>query len=108
MIERLADDHANARRLAEALVTIPGVTGLDPVRVRTNFVLFRVPDRESFLEALAADGVLMVPYPYGQIRAVTHYGIEAADIDRVVIAVRRALADGGSARDAMAEVASVG
>jgi len=108
MIERLADDHANARRLAEALVAIPGVTGLDPVRVRTNFVLFRVPDRESFLEALATDGVLMVPYPYGQIRAVTHYGIEAADIDRVVTAVRQALADGGSARGAIAEVASVG
>ena len=40
MIERLADDHANARRLADALASMPGVTRLDPTRVRTNFVLF--------------------------------------------------------------------
>jgi threonine aldolase len=108
MIERLADDHANARRLAEDLVTIPGVSGLDPQRVRTNFVLFRVPNREQFLDALARDGVLMVPYPYGQVRAVTHYGVEAGDIDRVVVAVRRALAEANSTHAVAAEVANVG
>ena len=56
MIERLAEDHANARRLAEALAEMPGIGHLDPAWVRTNFVLFAVmapgqgrddrPDRE--------------------------------------------------------------
>ena len=48
MIERLAEDHANARRLAEGLAQLPGIDGLDPARVRTNFVLFRVtPERAA-------------------------------------------------------------
>lgn len=94
MIERLAEDHQNARTLAEGLAELPGVTGLDPARVRTNFVIFRVGDKSSraaFLDALARDGVLMVEYPHGQVRAVTHYGIEAADIQRVLHSTRRAI-----------------
>jgi threonine aldolase len=91
MIERLADDHANARRLAYGLAGILGVEGLDPARVRTNFVLFRVPQRAEFLESLSRDGVLMVPYAHGQIRAVTHHGIDASQIEAVVDATRRVL-----------------
>ena len=130
MIERLADDHANARRLAEGLADMPGIIGLDPRRVRTNFVIFTVaaaggsrgkwagslPDgtvaaaaapraaahqasalRSAFLDALAQDGVLMVAYPHGQVRAVTHYGVEAADIEGTLGAVRRALSAIGAA-----------
>jgi len=105
MIERLAEDHANARLLAEGLVELPGITGLDPSRVRTNFVIFRVGRaadtgastrsgtvaRAAFLGALAREGILMVEYPHGTVRAVTHYGIEAADIDRVLRSARRTL-----------------
>jgi threonine aldolase len=91
MIERLADDHANARRLAEGLATIPGVSDLDPARLRTNFVIFRVPDRPAFLAAIEREGVLMVPYAHGRIRAVTHYGIEPADVDRAVATVAAVL-----------------
>jgi len=105
MIDRLADDHANARFLAEELADIPGVispggtaqpTGerLDPKRVRTNFVLFRVErDREAFLAALERRGVLMIAFmPHnGQIRAVTHYGVERSDIEATIGAVREAL-----------------
>ena len=105
MIDRLADDHANARFLAEELADIPGVispggtaqpTGerLDPKRVRTNFVLFRVErDREAFLAALERRGVLMISFmPHnGQIRAVTHYGVERSDIEATIGAVREAL-----------------
>src|SRR5436190_407848 len=65
MIERLADDHANARRLAEALSEMAGIGSagdvaqptpgpLDPARVTTNFVVFKVArDRGAFIEALA-------------------------------------------------------
>ncbi len=105
MIERLADDHANARRLAEALASMEGIVGaggtaqpepgpLDPGRVRTNFVLFRVErDRAALLEALRARDVLMVEYPHGQVRAVTHYGVTAADIEIAIAATRAALAE---------------
>jgi threonine aldolase len=103
MIERLAEDHANARRLAEALASMDGIVSpgdiaqpgdgpLDPTRVRTNFVLFRVArDRPAFLAAVRSEGVLLEGYPYGQVRAATHVGIGTAEIDRTIDAVRAAL-----------------
>src|SRR5205085_1333442 len=109
MIDRLAEDHANARRLAQAITGMPGIVSpggiaqpsegpLDPRRVRTNFVLFRVErDRDAFLGALAARGVVMVAYPHGQIRAATHYGVTAADIDTTIDATRAALAETAAA-----------
>ena len=105
MIDRLAEDHANARRLAEGLAGLNGIASpggiaqpepgrLDPGRVRTNFVVFKVDrDRTAFLDALRARGVLMVEYPYGQIRAVTHYGIDADDIDATLDVAEAALAE---------------
>ena len=111
MIDRLADDHANARRLAELLTAIPGVRSpgdiaqpgaddepLDPGRVRTNFVLFRVAaDRSAFLAAAEARGVRMDGYPHGQVRAATNSGIAAADIERIAGVVAEALLEiGGS------------
>jgi threonine aldolase len=101
MIERLADDHVNARKLADRLADMPGIVRLDPARARTNFVFFELsrPElRMQFLEALERQGVRMIDYPGGErIRAVTHYGIEAADIDRAIDATRRALAEVGLA-----------
>ena len=111
MIDRLADDHANARRLAELLTAIPGIRSpgdiaqpgaddepLDPGRVRTNFVLFRVAaDRSAFLAAAEARGVRMDGYPHGQVRAATNSGIAAADIERIAGVVAEALLEiGGS------------
>ncbi|HET8785712.1 MAG TPA: GntG family PLP-dependent aldolase [Candidatus Limnocylindrales bacterium] len=108
MIDRLADDHVNARRLAEALADMDGIESaggiaqpgpgrLDPERVVTNFVLFRVDrDRGAFLDALAARGVRMVAYSHGQVRAATHHDVTAADIDTVIDATRSALADTAS------------
>jgi threonine aldolase len=99
MIERLAEDHANARRLAEGLADLPGVEGrepgtrFDPRDVRTNIVIFglRPGARESFLAALEEDGIGMIAF-YGEtVRAVTHYGIDASDIDRTLDAARRAV-----------------
>ncbi|MFL5719041.1 MAG: GntG family PLP-dependent aldolase [Chloroflexota bacterium] len=105
MIDRLAEDHANARRLGEALAEMDGVISaggtsqptpgpFDPDRVRTNFVLFRVErDRAAFLAALRARGVWMVEFPHGQVRAVTHYGVTASDTETVIEATRTALAE---------------
>ena len=109
MIDRLAEDHANARRLAEALSEMDGIVSagdvaqpapgpLDPGRVATNFVVFKVErDRAAFIDALARRGVLVVAYPHGQVRAVTHYGVEPADIETAIGAVREALAETGPA-----------
>ncbi len=105
MIDRLADDHANARRLAEGLADLPGVVSaggtaqptmgrLDPDRVATNFVLFKVEgNRADFLERLRARNVLMVEYPHGQVRAVTHHDVSTDDIDTTIRATREALAE---------------
>ena len=107
MIERLADDHANARRLAEGLaglrgivsaggVAQPGEGPLDPRRVRTNFVLFRVAgDRGAFVAALRARDVLMDEYAHGQIRAATHNDVSATDIETTLAAVGAALTEMG-------------
>jgi threonine aldolase len=112
-IERLADDHANARRLAEGLAEMDGVTRLDPARVRTNFVLFGlgtaswpadVEQREAvlrqrarFLASLSDRGVRMMEYPKGMIRAIPHYGVDAAHIETAITAARAALAEIGLA-----------
>jgi threonine aldolase len=91
MIERLAEDHHTARQLADGLVDIPGIRDLDPARVRTDFVMFRVTDRAAFLDGMAREGVLMVPYPHGFIRAVTHHGIDEQHVERTVAAASRVL-----------------
>jgi threonine aldolase len=95
MIDRLAEDHVNARRLANGIADLPGLVDLEPARVRTNFVFFELtrPElRMKFLDALKDEGVLMIDYPGNdRIRAVTHYGIDEADIDAAIDAVRRAL-----------------
>lgn len=103
MIERLQEDHENAKRLGEGLAEYPGILSpgdlaqaepgpFDPTRVRTNMVVFRVErERSAFLADLLGRGVHMLAYPNGQIRAVTHYGIEAADIEATLTAVRDAL-----------------
>ncbi len=103
MIERLAEDHANARRMAEGLAALDGIESagglaqpapgpLDPDRVQTNFVVFRVRrDRAEFLDVLRGRGVLMVEYGHNTIRAVTHYGVDATDVERVLAACPAAL-----------------
>ncbi|MFL5757484.1 MAG: beta-eliminating lyase-related protein, partial [Chloroflexota bacterium] len=105
MIDRLAEDHANARRLAEGLADLrrirsagdiaqPGDGPLDPTRVSTNFVMFRVDgDRADFLTAMRVREILMVEYPHGQVRAVTHHGVTRSDIDTVIAAAADALRD---------------
>ncbi len=84
-IDRLADDHANARRLAEGLATLPGIH-VDPATVETNMVFFELEDVDpgTFLPAIVAAGVRMSSGGAGRVRAVTHLDVSAADIDRAV------------------------
>jgi threonine aldolase len=94
MVDRLADDHANARRLAEGLAEIPGVA-IAPSVVQTNIIIFGLSNPSVSLadvvSGLAAEGVKMNTISPTQFRAVTHYGIEHDDIDRALIAFRKVM-----------------
>ena len=94
MIERLAEDHAMARRLGEGLARFEFID-VDLSRVQTNFVMFRIrgPEagwqerRAAFVKALWERGVLTFAHVGEMIRAVTHYGITDDDIDHALSVV---------------------
>jgi threonine aldolase len=94
MPARLADDHANARRLAEGLAGLPGIR-LDPGRVRTNIVYvdFRpgTPPAADIAARLDRHGVRVLATGPDQIRAVTHHGIREADIGRALQVFKTAM-----------------
>ena len=83
-VERLAEDHANARRLARGLAEIPGIS-IDVDRVHTNLVFFDVTrgDPAELARKLAERGVRGAN-PSRRWRFVPHYGITSADIDRAL------------------------
>ena len=87
MVDRLADDHANARKLAQGLAEMPGVS-IDPSQIHTNIVYFEVKREDMTVEELVKrlddDGARMLPVGPGRIRAVTHYHISSDDIDYVL------------------------
>jgi threonine aldolase len=87
-VERLAEDHENARVLADGLAQIPGVE-IDPATVETNIVAFGVADAPAFCEALRADGVLMGPLGPDRVRAVTHLDVDADGIEQAIAAAAR-------------------
>jgi threonine aldolase len=89
-VDRLADDHANARRLAEGLAAIDGIT-IDSSSVETNIVAFGVPDAPAFCAALEDDGILMGPLGADRVRAVTHLDVDADGIERALAAAARAI-----------------
>lgn len=103
MIDRLVDDHANAKHLAESIADIPGID-LDPARVKTNIVFFDLSptqtsrglrpaalDAARMAEQLARAGVLIGPAGERRMRAVTHYGIARADIETTIGAIKSAI-----------------
>jgi threonine aldolase len=93
MVGRLAEDHENARRLAEGLAAIPGVRVLP---TETNIVVFDLPeggaDAPSVCASLARDGVLALHLGPRRIRMVTHKDVGPADVDLALRAVRATLA----------------
>ncbi len=93
-INRLADDHANAKRLAEGLSTLPGIS-VDPADVETNICFFGVDHpnytARTLAEALDERGVRMIDLNPDDIRAVTHMDVTTDDIDRALAVCRELL-----------------
>jgi threonine aldolase len=93
MVDRLAEDHANAHRLAEGLAEIPGIE-IDPATVQTNLVFFDVNSpvgAPGLVAGLRERGVSCLVSSGRRIRMVTHYGIERADVEHTLRAVREIL-----------------
>lgn len=94
MVDRLAEDHANARTLADGLAPIPGIQ-IEPATVESNILFFDVLDangkrqNDAFTRAAAEAGVLFSGGDTGSIRAVTHYGVEERHIERAITIARR-------------------
>jgi len=91
MIDRLAEDHARARTLADGLGELPGI---DVGPVTTNILYFNITEGapkspEQVELELRNKGVLLNSRGGGRFRAVTHYGIEEQDIERALEAIRR-------------------
>ncbi|HVN84841.1 MAG TPA: low-specificity L-threonine aldolase [Candidatus Binatia bacterium] len=80
-VERLAEDHANARRLADGLARLGFTVGPPP---ETNIVLFRVGDALALWRALHERHVLMNPMSADVFRAVTHLDVSVGDIDEAL------------------------
>ena len=92
-VDRLAEDHHNARALAQGLGLVAGLN-VRAVANRTNMVVFDVDgDADAsrrFAAAMKERGVLISPREATSFRAVTHYGISRDDIDRSVAAAAQA------------------
>lgn len=90
-IDRLAEDHANARRLADGLHHIePSL--VDPNEVATNIVMVNVgktrANAQKWTDVLTKFGVLAAPATASLIRFVTHRHVSEPDIDRAIVAFR--------------------
>ena len=81
-IERLAEDHAKARRLATAVSERWPHLDLDPSTVQTNMVTFESADTAAFLDHMAASGVLAGTIEPGVIRLVAHADVDDAAIEQ--------------------------
>ncbi|MBX3354578.1 MAG: aminotransferase class I/II-fold pyridoxal phosphate-dependent enzyme [Phycisphaeraceae bacterium] len=95
-IDRLASDHANARRLAEGLREVDGLAlEIEPKAIPTNMVFFRVDPRIGTARdaafRLAERGVRLIPMGPQRLRAVTHLDVSESDIDRAIEIIREAL-----------------
>jgi len=102
MVNRLAEDHQTCKQLAHGLADYPQID-VNVDQVVTNMVMFSVRNSRQeplteaetmqFLAKTHEHGVLMGHIGQGKIRAVTHYGIDASDINIALAGIRRALMD---------------
>ncbi len=94
MIDRIREDHENAARLAQGIAGLKGLS-IDLAGVQTNLVYFDVDEvrltADELVARLNAAGVGMLSVGPRRMRAVTHYGIGAADIDHAVAAMAKVM-----------------
>lgn len=87
MRARLKEDHANARKLAGGIARIPGLS-IDPEVVKTNILYFDLASdhltADEFITGAGLKGLKFLATEPGRFRMVTHYGIEAGDVDEVL------------------------
>ena len=91
MVDRLADDHANAQRLVRGLADVAGLA-VRPGAVTTNIVYMDIVKEgmtaQTLSEALEREGVRILPTGPFQLRAVAQYHVAADDIDRALEKIR--------------------
>lgn len=94
MVDRLAEDHANAKFLAEGLADIKGIE-CDASMVDTNIIFFRIVDTRftwrTFVEAVRQQGLYIDELGHGRIRAVTHSGINFQQIKQALDIIRNVM-----------------
>ena len=86
MVNRLAEDHATARHLAQGLARIPGIN-IHPEKVQSNIVIFEPPTIVSapeFVHQMSTQGVRFLYFGGQRVRAVTHYMVSTTDIDKAL------------------------
>ncbi|MCK4177840.1 threonine aldolase family protein [Aciditerrimonas ferrireducens] len=98
MVERLAEDHRRARRLAAAAAECFGDPTGELAAAPTNMVLFEPPDPEAVLRTLQEEGVLASSVGPGVLRLVTHHDVDDEGIERALRALGQAARSGPGAR----------
>ena len=87
MVDRLDEDHKNARRLAQGIARIPGLS-IDVEGIKTNILYFNLVSKgltaDEFITRLDQKGVKCLCTGPASFRMVTHYGIYPEDIDRAL------------------------
>lgn len=96
-VDRLQEDHRNARRLADGLARLEGLR-IDPQTVETNLVFFELaPEFGTAVQLAAAlreEGILAGPMGGQRLRMVTHLDVTAEDVEAAIVAVDRCLTRG--------------
>jgi threonine aldolase len=94
MVDRLAEDHANAKRLAHGIANIRGLSTY-PEMTQTNIVYFNLASdqltTEKLVRQLDKKGIKMLCLGPNRIRAVTHHGISEEDIDLTLEVLRKVM-----------------
>jgi threonine aldolase len=96
MIDRLAEDHANARLLADGLAQIPGII-IDPDQYKTNIIFFSLSEEVPYTAQEIATrcreegNVWFGPNGGRNFRAVTHYWIGATEVKTLLDVLRHVL-----------------
>ena len=97
MVDRLAEDHKNAQRLAAGIAKIPGLS-INLGKVHTNIIYFDLVNKNLTADALVTKlekrGVRFLRTGPNRLRMVTHYGISADDIDTTLAVLREVMQEG--------------